>query len=62
MGPDWDDIFARMEKAVRAQGEHLPSVSTIAREADDPYGRTVGNCFHSRNLTVLPKSFSFLLP
>lgn len=37
MGPDWDDIFARMEKAVRGGGENLPSVSTIARETDDPF-------------------------
>lgn len=37
MGPDWDDIFARMEKAIRSEGNNLPSVSTIAGETDDPF-------------------------
>lgn len=34
---DWDDVFARMHKAVTKEGKILPSVSTIASERHDPF-------------------------
>ncbi len=64
MGPDWDDIFARMEKAVRAKGENLPSVSTLAREADDPFRVLVSTLISLRTkdeVTVAASKRLFLL-
>lgn len=34
---DWDKLFERMAEAVRQRGKDLPSVSTIAREKQDPF-------------------------
>jgi len=64
MEPDWDDIFARMEQAVRAQGNNLPSVSTIAREAADPFRVLVSTLISLRTkdeVTVAASRRLFLL-
>lgn len=34
---EWDDLFVRMRDAIVKEGGKLPSVSTIAREKQDPY-------------------------